>query len=79
MPTALSVFGLSLLLIVLAARWVQATGPLAGFDDMATVEEMGVSATSGKPGAADEGRCKVPDFAKAIGHEDLWKKHNGCS
>lgn len=22
--------------------------------------------------------CKIPAFAKAIGHEDLWLKHNGC-
>lgn len=27
---------------------------------------------------AEEERCKVPAFAKAIGHEELWKKHNGC-
>ncbi|MCA0404812.1 MAG: DUF4395 domain-containing protein [Proteobacteria bacterium] len=24
------------------------------------------------------GRCKVPDFAKAIGHEQKWKLHNNC-
>ena len=23
-------------------------------------------------------RCKVPDFAKAIGHEEKWKLHNNC-
>lgn len=23
-------------------------------------------------------RCVVPDFAKAMGHEALWKKHNHC-
>ena len=22
--------------------------------------------------------CEIPAFAKAIGHEDLWLKHNGC-
>ncbi|MDB3870057.1 hypothetical protein N9351_04270 [Candidatus Thioglobus sp.] len=22
--------------------------------------------------------CEVPSFAKAIGHEELWLKHNGC-
>lgn len=28
---------------------------------------------------ADQGeRCKVPAFAKAIGHEDKWKLHNNC-
>jgi len=27
---------------------------------------------------AEKERCTVPGFAKAIGHEELWKKHNGC-
>jgi hypothetical protein len=27
---------------------------------------------------ADAERCKVPDFAKAIGHEEKWKLHNNC-
>ena len=28
--------------------------------------------------AAEAERCKVPEFAKAIGHEDKWKLHNNC-
>jgi hypothetical protein len=32
-----------------------------------------------KPAAAgDAERCKVPEFAKALGHEDKWKLHNNC-
>ncbi|MDP3673472.1 MAG: DUF4395 domain-containing protein [Telluria sp.] len=27
---------------------------------------------------AEAERCKVPDFAKAIGHEEQWKLHNKC-
>jgi hypothetical protein len=27
---------------------------------------------------AEAERCKVPDFAKAIGHEEKWKLHNNC-
>lgn len=27
---------------------------------------------------AEEERCTVPAYAKAIGHEEMWKKHNGC-
>jgi hypothetical protein len=27
---------------------------------------------------ADAERCKVPDFAKALGHEEKWKLHNNC-
>lgn len=36
---------------------------------------------SGQPAAVGPGeveRCKVPDFAKAMGHEDKWKLHNNC-
>jgi Domain of unknown function (DUF4395) len=35
----------------------------------------------GKPAASsplETERCKVPAFAKAMGHEDMWKLHNGC-
>lgn len=28
---------------------------------------------------AEAARCKVPEFARAMGHEAMWKKHNGCS
>lgn len=28
--------------------------------------------------AAEAERCKVPEFAKAIGHEAKWKLHNNC-
>ena len=28
--------------------------------------------------AGEAERCKVPDFAKAIGHEQKWKLHNNC-
>ncbi|MDP3823828.1 MAG: DUF4395 domain-containing protein [Burkholderiales bacterium] len=28
--------------------------------------------------AAEAKRCKVPDFAKAMGHEEKWKLHNNC-
>lgn len=27
---------------------------------------------------AEVARCQVPEFAKAIGHEAMWKLHNGC-
>lgn len=28
---------------------------------------------------AEAERCRVPEFAKRLGHEDMWKKHNGCA
>ncbi len=30
-------------------------------------------------GAAGERDCTVPAFARAIGHEEQWKLHNGCN
>jgi Domain of unknown function (DUF4395) len=27
---------------------------------------------------AERERCKVPEFAKKIGHEEKWKRHNNC-
>jgi Domain of unknown function (DUF4395) len=30
------------------------------------------------PNVSNEERCRVPAFAKAIGHEEKWKLHNGC-
>ena len=67
--------------ITLAKGWVDRTGPLGGFDDMATLEEMGLKPVAGTPAdaQAEAERCQVPAFAKAIGHEQMWKQHNGCS
>ena len=28
--------------------------------------------------SAEAERCKVPEFAKALGHEEKWKLHNNC-
>ena len=78
--------------VVVAGQWVRSTAPvgLSGFDDMATLEDMGVLG-AGRGGAVSQAnpaapkdpaeveRCQVPAFAKAIGHEDMWKRHNNCS
>lgn len=65
--------------LVVASGWVDRTGALGGFDDMATLEEMGLKPAPGAASAGGAERCKVPAFAKAIGHEAMWKQHNGCS
>ena len=36
----------------------------------------GHTSSGGAPSEAE--RCVVPAFAKAMGHEDMWKKHNNC-
>ena len=40
-------------------------------EDDSKIEEINASDKT-----AEE--CEIPAFAKAIGHEDLWLKHNGC-
>ena len=40
-----------------------------------------VEPSAEKPAAIDpseQERCRVPDFAKKMGHEQQWKLHNGC-
>ena len=36
------------------------------------------AASDAKADAAEQARCKVPEFAKALGHEQMWKLHNNC-
>lgn len=48
---------------------------LAGRGHMATLPTEGALATLDP---AEVERCKVPEFAKAIGHEEKWKLHNNC-
>jgi hypothetical protein len=51
------------------AQWVKHTQP-----------PKAASAPASAPAvdAAEAERCKVPDFAKALGHEEMWKLHDNC-
>ena len=40
------------------------------------ISSEGASTEPQDPAEAE--RCKVPEFAKKIGHEQQWKLHNGC-
>jgi len=60
------------LMIALAPR-VSGPGPA---QPMSGGDVSAVSGTAVDPAEAE--RCKVPDFAKAIGHEAKWKLHNNC-
>ena len=40
------------------------------------VQDLSAPVESQDP--AEVERCKVPEFAKKIGHEQQWKLHNGC-
>jgi hypothetical protein len=59
-------------LVVLTSQWVRQTAPPALAAQAAAV----LATPTDNP--AEAARCKVPDFAKAIGHEAQWKLHNHC-
>lgn len=67
------VLALGMFAIALGAVTVQMpTAPVPGRTNV----------TSGSPAAlsdVERERCKVPEFAKKIGHEEKWKLHNNCS
>jgi hypothetical protein len=56
------------------AQWVYSTAPkrAAEFETPVVVQPIAPI----DPAEAE--RCKIPDFAKAIGHEEKWKLHNNC-
>lgn len=52
---------------------------VAGHDPRGAAPQARTPATADAPvDAAEAERCKVPDFAKAMGHEEKWKLHNNC-
>jgi hypothetical protein len=61
-------------LIALAAQWVYGSGAPRTRPTSAAP----VPAATGARDPAEEERCTVPAFAKAMGHEEKWKQHNNC-
>lgn len=56
------------------AQWVYNAGP----QNVRIAQQAGTSAPAAPIDPAEAERCKVPDFAKAMGHEEKWKLHNNC-
>lgn len=56
------------------AQWVYRTGPQKPSQASTTLP----SSPAAPVDPAEAERCKVPDFAKAMGHDDQWKLHNNC-
>jgi hypothetical protein len=56
-------------LLMGVAQWVKQTQP---------PKAASVPGAAAMAEAAEAERCKVPDFAKALGHEEMWKLHNNC-
>lgn len=51
------------------AQWVKQTQP---------TRAAAAPVSAPEADTAEAERCKVPDFAKALGHEEMWKLHNNC-
>lgn len=51
---------------------------IAGVLIGSTASVIGSKSYSAPFAAQPSERCKVPQFAIAIGHEELWKRHNNC-
>ncbi len=56
------------------AQWVYSTAPMRVSNVPAAAETQSTAPVD----PAEVERCKVPDFAKAMGHEEKWKLHNNC-
>ena len=61
-------------LIAFTAQWVYGSGA----PPMRSTPAATRPAAAGARDPAEEERCKVPEFAKAMGHEEKWKQHNNC-
>ncbi|MFM7025876.1 MAG: DUF4395 domain-containing protein [Limnohabitans sp.] len=65
------------LMTVVYVAWLFVLSPLLH----ATTPQPRGSDPVGRPspkGPEEEARCRVPEFAKKLGHEEKWKLHNGC-
>jgi hypothetical protein len=62
------------LTVAAVAQWVYSTAP-------PMPSQIPLADSAAPPVAIDPAeveRCKVPQFAKAMGHEEKWKLHNNC-
>jgi hypothetical protein len=60
-------------LVGATAFWVAGRSP-----QTASLQAHAATSPQAPIDPAEAERCKVPDFAKALGHEEKWKLHNNC-
>src|SRR5512140_2821515 len=70
-PAHFAVVGLFIAAVWGAAPWVAGEPP-------PPAARGAVAAVTPAPTAAEAQRCRVPEFAIAMGHADKWKLHNNC-
>ena len=56
------------------AQWVYSTG----LQKRSPASQPAIASPAAAIDPAELERCKVPEFAKAMGHEEKWKLHNNC-
>lgn len=66
-------------LVFWAAPWLAALHTQTSTGQDVLVDSAQTGAQSSPSDAAEQLRCKVPEFAKALGHEQMWKLHNHCN
>ena len=76
--------GASLMQVAIVALFAVVVGGIAqwvysiGSQKMDLAQQTGTSAPTAPIDPAEAERCKVPDYAKVMGHEEKWKLHNNC-
>jgi hypothetical protein len=56
------------------AQWIYSTAP----QNLQEAQQPAIETAVASLDPAEAERCKVPDYAKAMGHEEKWKLHNNC-
>lgn len=66
--------------VVFSAQWVYDTMPsrARAFSAQPDPSPSAPATATAPIDPAEAARCKVPEFAKALGHEQMWKLHNNC-
>ena len=54
-------------------------GLAAAVPVVAGLDQPGVGPDRADSALTPSAECEVPDFARALGHEELWRRHNGCA
>jgi hypothetical protein len=64
--------------IIVVVLFLALIGIVATMQSTSSVPLVQPLSTADGQAKAEEERCRVPDFAKKLGHEEKWKLHNGC-